>query len=297
MKGMNTAIQFLDVVKRYNHGAPALAGINLDIPVGCTFGLLGANGAGKSTLLRILTGLVHPTRGEIRLLGESWSPRMLKRVGALIEAPSFYPYLTGRDTLRLLARFYPEGALDPDALLDRVGLAAAGQRRVAEYSLGMKQRLGIAAALVGDPEIVIFDEPTNGMDPPGIRFVRTLLRELSDRDGRTVLVSSHLLEEVERTCDRVAVLEAGQVIAERDLRQRDVGQARLRIEASPLAAVVDMLGADAVPDGEAVIVKVPRHEAPALVTRMAMAGIAIFEVRWLEPALEDLYFSGGGSEA
>lgn len=268
-----------------------MAGIDLSIPAGKVFGLLGANGAGKSTLLRILTGLVHASSGEVRLLGEPLSPATLGRVGALVEAPSFYPYMTGRETLDLLARYH-RAPLDPAALLERVGIADAADRRVDRYSLGMKQRLGIACALIGDPEIVILDEPTNGMDPPGIRDVRTLLRELAEKDGRSVIFSSHLLAEVEQACDRIAVLDRGRLRDERDLDGANAGEQRLRIEASPIERVVELLGEAATRDGDAAIVRIARNEVPELVATLTSAGIAIFELRRVDTGLEDLYFSG-----
>lgn len=268
-----------------------MAGIDLTIPAGKVFGLLGANGAGKSTMLRILTGLIHPTSGDVRLLGETLSPAALSRVGALVEAPSFYPYMTGRETLDLLARYH-RAPLDPTALLDRVGIADAADRRVDRYSLGMKQRLGIACALIGDPEIVILDEPTNGMDPPGIRDVRTLLRELAEKDGRSVIFSSHLLAEVEQACDRIAVLDHGRLRDERDLDGATASEQRLRIEASPIERVLELLGDAAVRDGEAAIAHVARDQIPALVADLTNAGVAIFELRRVDQALEDLYFGG-----
>lgn len=255
------------------------------------FGLLGANGAGKSTLLRILTGLVRPTAGQVRLLGEPLTPASLARVGALVEAPSFYPYLTGRETLDLVARYHRGRTLDPAALLDRVGLTEASDRRVDRYSLGMKQRLGIACALVGDPEIVILDEPANGMDPPGIRDIRRLLRELAGDDGRTVVFSSHILEEVERTCDRVAVLDHGRLLDERDLTASQAGDIRLRIEAAPIETVLRHLGAAGTRDGDAAIARMPREAVPALVAALVQAGVSIQELRRIEYGLEDLYFS------
>jgi len=268
-----------------------LAGIDLAIPAGKVFGLLGANGAGKSTLLRILTGLIHPTSGEVRLLGAPLSPATLGRVGALVEAPSFYPYLSGRETLDLLARYH-RTPLDPAPLLDRVGIADAADRRVDRYSLGMKQRLGIACALIGDPEIVILDEPTNGMDPPGIRDVRTLLRDLAERDGRTVIFSSHLLAEVEQACDRIAVLDHGRLRDERDLGGASTSEQRLRIVATPIEKLLDLLGDAAMRDGDGAIVRIDRDQIPELVTALTRAGIAIFELRRVDDALEDLYFAG-----
>ena len=291
---MTVAVEVRSLAKRYrsaDHTVEALRGVDLRIPAGTVFGLLGPNGAGKSTLLRILTGLVRATSGEISIFGAPLTPIALARIGALVESPGLYPYLTGRETLELLARFHsaPRALVEP--LLDRVGLVAAGDRRVDRYSLGMKQRLGIAAALIGDPEIVILDEPTNGMDPAGIRDMRRLLRELCDVDGRTVVISSHLLDEVQRTCDQVAILSEGRIVADDSIARLNGAAGRVRIEASPIEAVLERFGARARREGDAAVVQMPREEAPEMVASLAAEGVRIFEVRWLEADMEEIYFA------
>lgn len=206
------------LVKRFSD-VDAVAGIDLSVPAGGVYGFLGPNGAGKTTTIRILLGLVRPTRGSAFLFGEPAAPGrpVLDRVGALVERPAFYPYLSATDNLRLLGR---SRGIDDSRLrttvpevLDRVGMTYAAKRKAGRYSTGMRQRLGIAAALLGRPELVILDEPANGLDPNGVVDVRALITGLA-RDGITVFLSSHVLPEVEQLCQRVAILQAGRIVAE-----------------------------------------------------------------------------------
>ena len=193
----------------------AVDGLSLTVPTGGVFGFLGANGAGKTTAIRAIVGLLRSSKGGIRVLGADVPrglPSVMDRIGALVEQPSFFPNFTARRNLLLLARSRGIGAQRVDAAIAQVGLTGRAESRYATYSLGMKQRLGIAAALLKDPELIVLDEPANGLDPPGILEVRTLLRELSAQ-GRTVFISSHILSEVEHTCDRVAIIAHGRCIA------------------------------------------------------------------------------------
>src|SRR6266516_4230854 len=193
----------------------ALDGLDLSVPEGGVFGFLGPNGAGKTTTIRCLLGLVRPTSGDCRLMGAD-SQRdlhsVIGRVGSIVETPALFPRFSGRRNLRLLARLDGIGRKRVDEALERVGLAARANHPVKTYSLGMKQRLGIAAALLKDPALLILDEPANGLDPAGIKEVRDLIRSLGD-EGRMVFLSSHLLAEVQTVCDRVAILSRGRCIA------------------------------------------------------------------------------------
>ena len=206
------------LVKRFRD-VEAVAGVDLRVPAGGVYGFLGPNGAGKTTTIRILVGLVRPTRGSATLFGNPVQPgaAVLDRVGALVERPAFYPYLSATDNLRVLglARGLAETRLRatiPEAL-DRVGLAEAAKRKAGRFSTGMRQRLGIANALLDRPELVILDEPANGLDPNGVVDVRELIAGLA-RDGTTIFLSSHVLPEVEQLCQRVAILQRGRIIAE-----------------------------------------------------------------------------------
>ncbi len=194
----------------------AVDNLTLEVHAGECFGFLGPNGAGKTTTIGMILGLLHPTSGHVEVFSRPVTPTHtapLREVGALVGSPGFYPYLSGRVNLRLLARLYPSAdEARVEAVLARVGLEAAAHRKVRTYSTGMKQRLGLAAALLHQPRLLILDEPTNGLDPVGMAEMRQLLRELT-HDGVTVFLSSHLLHEVEQVCDRVAVLNRGQLLA------------------------------------------------------------------------------------
>jgi ABC-2 type transport system ATP-binding protein len=211
------AIQISRLTKSYS-GTRALDGVDLSVGLGSVFGYLGPNGSGKTTTIRIMLGLIRPDGGSVRLLGDPVSlVHRRAKVGALVERPAFYPYLGAVDNLRLLgaAARLPVEVVESTAsrLLDRLDLAAVGHKRVGGFSTGMKQRLAIAAALLGDPDLVILDEPTDGLDAAGIIAVRELIRELA-KIGKTVFLSSHLLAEVEQVCDRLAVLANGKIVTE-----------------------------------------------------------------------------------
>jgi ABC-2 type transport system ATP-binding protein len=204
------------LTKRYGERV-ALAGLDLSVPAGVVYGFLGPNGAGKTTTMRILTGLIHPDAGSVELLGRPFGRgdrRRLFDVGSLIEAPSFYPFLSARENLRALgATGGPVASARIDRLLDLVGLTGRARDKVAGYSLGMKQRLGIAAALLSDPKLLLLDEPANGLDPAGIVGMRDTLRALA-AEGRTVFVSSHILSEVEQLVVVVGIIDHGRLIRE-----------------------------------------------------------------------------------
>jgi len=289
---MDAILEVDGVEKRFGHGAGAvhaLRGLTLSAPRGGIYGLLGPNGAGKSTLLRILIGLVRPTAGKVRLFGEPVTPRALGRIGALIESPRFHPFLTGSQTLQSLALTAGVSA-DVRALMDRVGLSEAADRPVNGYSLGMKQRLGIASTLIGSPELIVLDEPTNGMDPGGIQEVRGLVRTLAERDGLTVVLSSHLLDEVQKTCDRVAILDHGALSAEGPIEDLLGSAERLRLEVAPVETALRFLGSRGRLEDGAVIAEVSRTEAPAVIAGLVGAGAQVFEARWLRRDLEAVFF-------
>ena len=214
----------------------ALSGLDLSVPSGVVYGFLGPNGAGKTTTMRLLTGLIHPDAGTIELLGQPFGRRDRRRlfdVGALIETPTFYPYLSGRANLRVLGS---TGASTPkgrvDELLDLVGLRDRATDAVSRYSLGMKQRLGIAAALLSDPKLLLLDEPANGLDPAGIVGMRDTLRNLA-ASGKTVFVSSHILSEVQQLADVVGIIAAGKLVREGPMTTLLASEAVVRVRVRP----------------------------------------------------------------
>jgi ABC-2 type transport system ATP-binding protein len=243
------------LTKRYRHTV-AVAGLDLSVQAGQVFGVLGRNGAGKTTTMRMLLGLIRPTAGRAWLNGRPVpDPGGLARVGALIEEPAFYPWLTGRRNLDILARSgppLPAGRTDPvAAVLTRVGLDRAAGHKVKTYSQGMRQRLGLAVALLRQPPLLLLDEPANGMDPAGIREFRRLLRSLADT-GTTVFLSSHLLAEVEQVCDQVAVLRDGRLVGQGRVAELAARRARVRVLLRPAdqpAAQRLLAGWSAQPDG------------------------------------------------
>src|SRR5712675_1835382 len=214
VRPMETVIETHALTKKFGDRA-AVNGVDLTVPAGVAFGFLGPNGAGKTTMIRTLLGLTRPTSGEVSLLGlpqPAKRAEALARVGAIVEEPRFHPHLTGRENLKIVAaaRDRAADARIPEAIA-RVGLSQRADERVKNYSLGMRQRLGIARCLLADPALLILDEPMNGLDPAGILETRHLIRAFVD-EGRTVFLSSHLLDEVEKTCDQIAIVDQGRVI-------------------------------------------------------------------------------------
>jgi ABC-2 type transport system ATP-binding protein len=301
------AIHTQDLGKRFGTRA-ALESIDLQVPRGTAFGFLGPNGAGKTTLIRMLLGLAEPTSGSMRLLGRDLpehSAAALARVGAIIEEPRFHPHLTGRENLAVhaAARDRAAAARIP-ASLARVGLTARADDKVKTYSLGMRQRLGIARCLLADPELLILDEPMNGLDPAGILELRGLIRELVD-EGRTVMLSSHLLDEVEKTCDAAAIVDDGRIVAQGSIAElRGGGHATRAIDidcdsrtraASILAAVH---GVGSATDNDDLLRVTLTPEAPvdreivtALLTRLLNEGIAVGRVVPVTHSLEERFLT------
>lgn len=293
---MSHALETTGLGKSYGE-VTALSALDLAIPTGLVYGVLGPNGAGKSTMLRMVLGLVTPSRGGFRLLGESSiNASVLRRVGAMIEAPSLYPFLTARDMLRVAARmsgFKEQGR--EDAVLARVGLTDAADRKSRTFSMGMRQRLALGAALLARPELLILDEPTNGLDPAGIQEMRTLVRDLVDKDGVTIILSSHLLDEVEKVCDRVAILDHGKLIAEGRVADLVSDHGAILISASPIDRALAIAGPRARAQGDGMSVEIAREEAPALIRALAAGGVDVFEARWANQSLEDVFLSRTGS--
>jgi ABC-2 type transport system ATP-binding protein len=292
-------VQTRDLVKRYaghRGSAPitAVDRVELSVRRGEIYGFLGPNGAGKTTTLRMLVGLIRPTSGTVTVFGQpAGTPAGLARIGSIIEGPGFYPYLSGRDNLRVVARYASVPASRVAPALESVGLAGRGRDKFATYSLGMKQRLGVAAALLKDPELVILDEPTNGLDPAGMRDMRELISELG-RHGRTVILSSHLLAEVQQICDRVAVIDHGSLIAESTVDELRAG-AELVISATPADVARQTLQRMASVsrvrslDGD-LRVTIDDRDTAEVARQLIHAGVDVTQLRRDERQLEDVFF-------
>ena len=290
---MSAVIATRALVKRYGR-LRAVDGIDLDVLAGDIYGFLGANGSGKTTTVRMLLGLVLPTAGEIELLGERMprgGRRVLPRVGSLVEGPAHYGHLSGRANLALLDASGPGGSWRTrrrriDEVLEQVGLAGIGRRPVRAYSLGMRQRLGLAGALLRRPEVLVLDEPTNGLDPQGIAEIRELLLDLH-REGTTVFLSSHLLAEVEQLCTRVGVLDRGRMVVQDQLDALRRPTGRVLVHTPDAAAAHALLdGRVERVDGHRLLVRF--DDAAALNARLVGAGIRVESLVAERRALEDV---------
>jgi ABC-2 type transport system ATP-binding protein len=274
--------------------------LSIGVRRGEVFGLLGSNGAGKTTTLRILLGLVRPTAGTATVCGaRPGSPESLERVGSLVEEPALYPYLSGRDNLRVLSRYGRVPKARTAEVLDLVGLTPRASDKVRTYSLGMRQRLGVAAALLKDPAVLILDEPTNGLDPQGVAQMRELIRNLGTGE-HTVVLSSHLLREVEQICDRVGVIRDGRLIAQGPVRQLRGAQA-LHIVAEPLDRARDIIERSLLVEsvsvaGDTLVVRAPAEAAAPLNTALVEQGIAVSHLSMHQRSLEDVFLDMTGED-
>ncbi len=299
--GLPWVIETTGLTKRYGQ-ITAVDDLRLRVRPGEVYGFLGPNGAGKTTTLRMLLGLIEPTSGHIAMLGSHEHPRrLLHAVGSMIETPAFYPFLSGRDNLRMLASHSGADPARISIVLDQVGLGSRATDPFKTYSLGMKQRLGVAAALLKNPPLLILDEPTNGLDPAGMADMRRLIRGLRT-GGRTVLLSSHLMTEVEEVCDRVGVIAGGRLVAEGTVEELR-GREALVVRADPLIEARQIVaGLAGVTDVEVVsgalrIVIDDRIELdPSYVNgRLVSAGIAVHELRRDRRSLESVFLSLTGT--
>jgi ABC-type multidrug transport system ATPase subunit len=285
--------------KRYG-SVTAVEDLNISIHRGEVYGFLGPNGAGKTTTLRMLLGLIKPSSGTATVLGEEpGSPLSLRGVGALVESPAFYPYLSGRDNLRVMARYCEAPPSRVDEVLGQVELAGRAGAKFRRYSLGMKQRLGVAAALLKDPELLILDEPTNGLDPKGMADMRAIIRKVG-RGERTVLLSSHLLGEVEQVCDRVGVIQRGRLVTEGTVDElRGGGGILVKVEplerAREVAAGLDGVEGAQIKDGMLALDADPDLSAEVN-AGLVSAGLRVSELRPIEHSLEDVFLELTGGE-
>ena len=295
------AVETHGLTKRFKDNV-AVDGVELLVPRGCAFGYLGPNGAGKTTLIRVLLGLTHADAGTMSLLGFSvpeHRDRALARMGAIVDEPRFHAHLTGRQNLAILAAARePAARTRVGASLERVGIAHRADDKVSKYSMGMRQRLGVAACLLGDPELLILDEPMNGLDPGGMLEMREMILSLV-AEGRTVVLSSHLLDEVERTCDAVAIVDHGKVIRQGPISDLLAGSAfELQIDCSTPDRAATLLagtrwspGVDVGPDGLRVdLAAGTEREVVAEVNRLLVeGGIAVYRLQEIHASLESWF--------
>ena len=291
---MDNVIETRSLTKRFGDRA-AVDGVDLTVPAGVAFGFLGPNGAGKTTMIRTLLGLTQPTSGDVTLLGlpqPSKRAEALARVGAIVEEPKFHPHLTGRENLKIVAaaRDRAAEARIPSSL-ERVGLAQRADERVKAYSLGMRQRLGIARCLIADPALLILDEPMNGLDPAGILEMRHLIRAFVG-EGRTVFLSSHLLDEVEKTCDQVAIVDQGRIVVQGGVEEiASSGDPTLLIEVDDEAAARRVLDGTSIEvEAGALRIKLTPGRSAAEINRaLVEAGIAVSRLEPARATLEEKF--------
>jgi ABC-2 type transport system ATP-binding protein len=302
--GLQAAVETHGLTKRFGANV-AVDDVDLVVPRGSAFGYLGPNGAGKTTLIRTLLGLTRADHGAMALLGvpvPADRREALARVGAIVDEPRFHPHLTGRQNLRLLAAARGgEAHARIDSSLARVGLADRADDKVASYSMGMRQRLGVAGCLLGDPELLILDEPMNGLDPAGMHDMRTMITSLV-AEGRTVMLSSHLLDEVERTCDTVAIVDRGRVVQQGSIDEliRGAAAAVVQVDCDDPAAAQRLI------DEAAIAAATVLTDAGLAVTlfagaardvvadinrRIVAAGIAVYGIRETHASLEDWFLT------
>ncbi len=295
----DSVIRTQGLTKRYG-SLVAVDGLSMEVPRGRIFGLLGPNGSGKTTTLSILLGLTRQTSGNFSLFGGRGShTEALHRIGAIVETPAFYPYLSGRRNLAYFQGITGKGnRAELDSLLDTVGLGTRANDKFQNYSLGMKQRLGLAYALLGDPEILILDEPTNGMDPAGMAEIRDLVRRLGT-GGRTVLLSSHLLHEVEAVCDSVAILSRGKLIAQGDVSElvKSGEQVQLKttddVKAKEVLSMVDWVSEVEEEEGY-LVASAPSSRSGELTAALSGAGVCVTEMRPRAKSLEQYFLEVTG---
>ncbi len=297
------AVETHGLTKRFGENV-AVNGVELLVPRGCAFGYLGPNGAGKTTLIRVLLGLTHADSGTMSLLGFR-VPRhraaALARVGAIVDEPRFHGHLTGRQNLQLLAAAREPAARDRiGPALERVGILHRADDRVSKYSMGMRQRLGVAACLIGDPELLVLDEPMNGLDPAGMHEMRDMILSLV-AEGRTVVLSSHLLDEVERTCDAVAIVDRGNIIRQGPISELLAGatvvlqvdcsepdRARALLEATTIGAAIEVS-----PPGLRITLPTGTgRDVIAEINRVLVEGaISVYRLQEIQASLESWFLS------
>ena len=302
---MQTVIETKALCKQYGPHT-AVDHVELHVPQGCVYGFIGPNGAGKSTTMKMLLGLIHPTAGRVRLLGQELTEKsrlpLLRQTGSLIESPAGYLHLTAQENLEIVADLKGVPHKDIGRVLDIVHLTQDRNRRVGQYSLGMKQRLGIAMALLGSPKLLIMDEPTNGLDPAGIQEMRALIRNMPAATGATVLISSHLLGEMEQMVEQVGIIDHGHILFEgplTELQRHSRGNVTLRLlDPAKAAPILRANGLTAHSDS-CVVTLPPLQDAllADLVQKLAACGAGVVELTPRTKTLEEIFLSLTSEEA
>ena len=302
---MQTVIETKALCKQYGPHT-AVDHVELHVPQGCVYGFIGPNGAGKSTTMKMLLGLIHPTAGRVRLLGQELTEKsrlpLLRQTGSLIESPAGYLHLTAQENLEIVADLKGVPHKDIGRVLDIVHLTQDRNRRVGQYSLGMKQRLGIAMALLGSPKLLILDEPTNGLDPAGIQEMRALIRNMPAATGATVLISSHLLGEMEQMVEHVGIIDHGRMLFEgplTELQRHSKGALTLRLlDPAKAAPILRANGLTAHSDS-CVVTLPPLQDAllADLVQKLAACGAGVVELTPRTKTLEEIFLSLTSEEA
>jgi len=284
---------------QFSKKAPVIESVDLQVPEGSAYGILGPNGAGKSTLMKLLLGLLRPDQGTVSLFGRQVREQLdlFTRVGALIEAPRLYTHLSGRDNLRVFATYRNLPLAYIDELLETVGIAYAANRLVRTYSTGMRQRLGIALALLPNPDLLVLDEPTNGLDPQGIAEIRRLLQRLHREEGKTVIISSHILSEIEQLCSHVGILYRGKLRFQgtlQELRKQGAGPRQVLVETSDGSRAAVLLAragyeVEKMERNQLLLPLEGRRSVPPLIDQLRSAGIDLYQVILQEDRLEDYF--------
>lgn len=295
---MASVIRLDNLRKTYSKGnksVTAIDGLSLEVQSGQIYGFLGPNGAGKTTTIKILLSLIHASSGQAYLFDtpiHNAQEILQEKVGALVETATFYPFMNGYDNLRVLAHtsnIYDTKQIE--TALSLVGMTSFTKRKTRTYSTGMKQRLGVAAALLTNPDLIILDEPTSGLDPKGIQDMRTMFQHLAQNEGKTIFLSSHLLHEIEQTCDHVAIIQKGKLVQDGTVKELLSGQSSFHIKATPIdkayALLADSFSAQIADN--ALLVNISADSIPQLIKILVQNGIAIYEVSPKRRTLEDIF--------
>lgn len=294
---MEMIIKTGSLTKRYGQKA-VVDGLDMQVPKGSIYGFLGPNGAGKSTTMKMLLGLVHPTQGHIQIFGRSLDPKnrlaILKNIGSLIESPSYYGHLTGRENLEIICTLKDAPKQEIDRVLELVRMEDQQHKKAGHYSLGMKQRLGLAAALLGDPQLLLLDEPTNGLDPAGIQEMRGLISSLPRQTGMTVLVSSHLLSEIDQMATHVGIIDKGHLIFQDSLSAlHEHSRSKIHLRTTDNSSAVSALTQNGIPamekDGKVILRDTSDSSVAHAIRHLVYTGIGILRAEETQVSLEDIF--------